>query len=396
MVTAFVRFARGSLAFLVLIGAATLSARGDFLVSDLGALPAAGTSRAFGLNDAGLATGEADTLYGFARAFLGDAQGPLKDLGTLPMGFASRGADINNLGQIVGRSQTFVMGKGYVTHAFQTNGPGSAMKDLGALHGGSFSEARSINDSGQVVGMSRNAAGVSRAVLWRGDGSIHDLGAFTLSGSSEANGINNAGQIVGRAESKAGVARAFRYEMEPGSSEGVMHDLGSLRPGGASDARGINSGGDVTGWSQSVSGANHAFFFSDSLGMIDIHGPGLSGSSYGLGINDLGMVVGRLEQFGQGNRAFLWTKDSGMLDLNTLIDRALGWHLSEATAINTKGQIVGIGSLNGRARGFLLTSTGGIMLQNPEPASIVLAGLGGLMLLAAGARARRGPRPRSG
>ena len=43
-----------------------------------------------------------------------------------------------------------------------------------------------------------------------------------------------------------------------------------------------------------------------------------------------------------------------MIDLNTHIDAA-GWVLTEATGINSKGQIVGNGQLNGVFLGFVLT-----------------------------------------
>jgi hypothetical protein len=52
--------------------------------------------------------------------------------------------------------------------------------------------------------------------------------------------------------------------------------------------------------------------------------------------------------------AFAWTQSGGMKDLNTLISSP-GWVLLEARAINAKGQIAGLGTLNGVARGFVLT-----------------------------------------
>jgi hypothetical protein len=43
-----------------------------------------------------------------------------------------------------------------------------------------------------------------------------------------------------------------------------------------------------------------------------------------------------------------------MTDLNTLINPTLGWTLYIANAINDKGWIAGIGSLNGKQHMFLL------------------------------------------
>jgi hypothetical protein len=44
-----------------------------------------------------------------------------------------------------------------------------------------------------------------------------------------------------------------------------------------------------------------------------------------------------------------------MLDLNSLIPANSGWVLQFANGINDQGQIVGEGTLNGQAEGFLLT-----------------------------------------
>jgi hypothetical protein len=46
-----------------------------------------------------------------------------------------------------------------------------------------------------------------------------------------------------------------------------------------------------------------------------------------------------------------------MCDLNAMLDPWSGWLLTRATAINTVGQIVGYGWLDGKPRGFLRTPT---------------------------------------
>jgi PKD repeat protein len=53
-----------------------------------------------------------------------------------------------------------------------------------------------------------------------------------------------------------------------------------------------------------------------------------------------------------------------MVDLNDLVD-APGWILTDASAINEDGDIVGIGVKDGESRGFLLVADGAIVPPTP-------------------------------
>jgi len=161
----------------------------------LGRLPGGGESHAWGINDAGLVVGVAESAEGADRAVLWE-DAEITDLGTL--GGADSGASaINARGEIAGAART----RDGALHACIW--AGGAIADVGTLDGSRHSRALGINDRGQVVGV---AAGPwqggerHRAFLWR-DRSLLDLSALTHNASGwelrMARGLNDDGQIVG-------------------------------------------------------------------------------------------------------------------------------------------------------------------------------------------------------
>ena len=295
-----------------------------------------------------------------SSAALAEVRYTVTGLGTLGGSF-SGAFGINDAGQVVGRSYT----PGGYEHAFLFT-PGSGMTDLGTFGGGT-SEAYSINNLGQVVGYADTATvGYDHAFLYTPGSGLTDLG--TLGGAkSWASCINNAGQIVGGAQKASGDRRAFLYK--PGSG---MMDLGTL--GGPEGwANGINDAGQVVG-----STGSHAFLYTPGSGMTDLGTLG-GASSRAYGINDLGQVVGSAYT---GSKYLPCLYSGGAVkDLNSLIDPASGWTLSEAMSINDGGQIAGYGlNPSGQWEAFLLTPI-------PEPAT--------LALLAAGAAAPAARRRRA-
>jgi probable HAF family extracellular repeat protein len=175
------------------------------------------------------------------------------------------------------------------------------MKDIGTL-GGNSSTAQAINDNGQVVGLSINL-----------NGDFH---------------------------------HAFLYDGT------TMNDLGTLG-GKYSLAAGINDNGQVVGYSYIANGDTHAFLY-DGTTMKDIGTLG-GNRAYPGGINDNGQVVGYSYNANGVHHAFLYDELDGMLDLNNLIASDSGWFLSEARGVNSSGQIVGKGTINGETHAYLLT-----------------------------------------
>jgi probable HAF family extracellular repeat protein len=76
-------------------------------------------------------------------------------------------------------------------------------------------------------------------------------------------------------------------------------------------------------------------------------------NSVAYGINDSGQVVGSSGNSRGTSTAFLYS-DGKMIDLNNLLPANSGWFLAEARKINNRGQIVGIGVINGENRAFLM------------------------------------------
>ena len=287
-------------------------------------------------------------------------------------GYDSIAQAINNNGQIVGLSLTNVSGT-FVNHAVQfSNG---MLNDLGTLSGSAgSSDATGINDQGQIAGTTSISDGsVSHAFLYS-NGTMQDLGTLPGGNNSTAAAINNNGLIIGQSGSSTGEF-AFQY------SNGTMTSLGTLPGGNSSAAQGLNSSGQIVGQS-GTSGTEHAFLYSTGT-MHDLGAPSPDEGSGALAINDLGQVVGRISSNDFGFRAMLYNNGT-MYDLNDRLDSSgVGWTLTEATAINNYGWIIGVGVAPGGApnalgEAFLLT-----------PSSLVLAAMGFSGLAAWGWRRRK-------
>jgi probable HAF family extracellular repeat protein len=351
---------------------------------------------------------------------------------TLLGGTGSTATDINRWGDVVGNT-----GSGGATRGF--GWLGGKYVDLGTL-GGANSTANGINDARQIVGGSDTAAGQFHAYVYAGGG-MSDLG--TLGGNrSEAFAINNHGVIVGDAHNGDPATRRFGQAFS--YAGGTMHDLGTLPGGLGSNAYAINNAGLIGGssyegpftipeypfhavlFSGGVNGigapepgnsaiyglndaglavggipspgfahASHAVLYDHGtlidLGVLD---PAALDDSMALDINNHGQIVGRsavlVDPDHYGYHGFLST-GAGLVDLNTLIDAASGWVITNASGINDAAQIAATacyGGVTGDCRAVRLDLVAAV----PEPGSLAMLGLG---LLLIGARTRRTHRLRT-
>jgi probable HAF family extracellular repeat protein len=333
-----------------------------FFLTDLGTL--GGTeSFAYGLNDKGQVVGSSRVAGDLSiHAFL-YSDGKMTDLSPLNSGSIQTvgPTGINNAGQV---GSGVVVGGVYLPAVLDSNnGQITVLGSLGGVTSFGFSGvAASIsNFLGETVGYSYVDATNRHAFRYL-NGLISDIGS--LGGYSVAVDVNDRGTIVGSSSTDTlnGRAHAFVY------TRGVMRDVDPYN--GESYAQGVNNFDDVVGqFLTRDQTAYHAFLYSRG----SFHDIGFSGSpeTVAFAINDRRQIVGVtlvpfedtcVDPVGGGavactsyvQHAFLYQRGKSA-DLNSLIPADSGWELGWAFDINSHGQIVGYGSINGKFRAFLLT-----------------------------------------
>ena len=298
------------------------------------------------------------------HAFLYDGSG-LNDLGTLGDG-GSYAARINEAGTVVGTSYVGDQSAAFVY----------AAGSMTALPVGGWSNANDINNAGVIAG---TYAGTDsdgfyqpHAYTYSG-GVLTDLG--TLGYGSYGNAINDHGHVAGTAEVNGPPNRPtdpFFY------SDGVMQNIGNF--GGIfSNAWAMNNQDQVVGSAGAESTGGNLYpwraFLYDNGVMHDLGTMGYDGNSSAYGINELGQVVGYTDT-ATGPATYLYS-DGKMVLLDTLIDPAAGWTITNANGINDLGQIAGRACRGELCYAVRLDLAAAV----PEPRQLGLLGAGLFLLL---------------
>jgi probable HAF family extracellular repeat protein len=191
------------------------------------------------------------------------------------------------------------------------------------------------------------------------DYTITDLGRPAGMPVGFAGNINNNGQVVGWSGwYNTPNARAWKYDGGPLIDLGTG-TYGAGTPGATSYAYDINNAGTAVGsfyFTYELNSPYHALVWSTTGAMTDIH-PGATGSSAAMAVNAGGQIVGYVAPESGSQYAFRYDGNT-LVDLNSFVPAGSGWQLSAAYNINTAGQIVGEGTLNGLGHAFLLSADG--------------------------------------
>jgi probable HAF family extracellular repeat protein len=325
---------------------------------DLGALPRGNSSDATEINErgevAGLSSnGKIDPLTGSpeARAVLW-THGKVMNLGTLG-GATSFATGINDSGLVIGASANAVpdplsmFGFGTETRTFVwKNGQ---MRDIGTLGGPDAAPWAGPNNRGQVSGSSYTSSTVNadtgsptiHPFLWE-DGTMADLGS--LGGTlAFGEGVNERGEVIGISTLAGNIAGANGQPIfHPFIwRHGCIRDLGTLG-GDNGDVSWINDAGQVVGVADLPGSETHDAFLWERGRMVDLGN--LGQTSRASAINSRGQVVGSSKTNDGQFHAFLWNKGTPMIDLNVFVPEGADLQLlTDALNINDRGEIMGLG-----------------------------------------------------
>lgn len=340
------------------------TALADLTVHEIPPLGVMESSKAYGINNAGVVCGKSYTTDDDDKAMTWTVGGGGVELPSLGTDTESGTWDINDSGQVSGFSRTDSNNR----HGVRWNSNLSIV-DLGTLENqtthatGDESAAYGINTNGDVFGYAEipNDEGdftPFHAVVYSDGNGLEDLGTLNTTvpeyqyGYSIAYSSNSTGSmIVGITYTNSSNYKPFIYEND------TMAELpvDATYEAGEWYATVVNDS-DMIGGHVIVSGEGTFPYYWDekSSTPVGITMPVDFPNGEIYGINAAGLMVGIMwNGDGSVEHAFVFDKDRGVRDLNDLIGTS-GWVLNYAREINDNGQVVGAGTLSSAIRGYML------------------------------------------
>jgi probable HAF family extracellular repeat protein len=384
------RYRISASAFALLGGVLAASAQSPhYSVTDLGIVGASTTIapvQPFGVTNQGLIAGGA--MEGDNEHAVLWYLGQISDLGTLSGGSNSNGLAVNQNGQVVGMSETGTADPnhedfcGFQAAGLATHGgaclpfswKNGVMRSLPTL-GGTSGIAIGTNAIGDAAGWAENTItepacpGTQilqfKPAIWR-NGAIEELPTLAGDHVGGAYFITDTGIIVGSSGSCGTFNGNAFANFQPLHAivwrDGQTMDIGNL--GGTGQGMGnlavaANNRGEVVGASD-LAGNNvsHAFKWTKEAGMTDLGTLPGDGDSFAININEAGRIVGLSQDADFNIRAATW-QDGVVSDLNDLIPGDSPLYLLLASAIDSRGQIVGLAAdAAGNLHGYVATPAG--------------------------------------
>ena len=304
----------------------------------------------------------------------------------LPMAQETGLSDINDQGQILGYSRFPIFG--YRSFVYE----GGEITEIGTPQR-TETLASTINNSGTVVGYTRSHSGIRQAFSWTRHEGIKPLTSGLY--ESWATDINDFGDIVGTSIADyGGYIRGFllrngRFELlatpsptTSGWASAINDDRVIVGYGNWASSPYLNPAKWVNGAVSNMTGYLYSFPSSINqdgtvVGMtwghyyplterpvawIKGNYTQLPAGPTGVGgcrdVNDGGTMVGWVYDSSYNNRYGAVWRDGQITVLDSLQGPSRSFRLQRASAINNSGKIVGVGTLNGKGVGVLLTPIG--------------------------------------
>lgn len=298
------------------------SVKGRWVIRDLGTLGGV-YGAAVDVNDRGQIVGTSLTRNAQSHPFLWQ-NGKMIDLGArggLPTGTSV--VAINERGQVIGNEQRWVTtgnteGLAASAAILWENG---RVTRLTPIAGRDLVQAVAINDRGQVIGVSSTRGGSQHGFFWD-KGHMTDLGKYYLPAA-----IDNQGRVVGNAD-----GFAFLWQ------NGKMTNL--AKTAAHSNAWAINERGQIVGSITLHSPINHASLWQNGK-TTDLGTLGSDESDAFL-INDRGEIVGSsyIKKVPPRQLHYFVWQSGNMTDLGAFEVASTAPSLSSIFSMNDRGQIV--------------------------------------------------------